>query len=154
MPVRETSKITVEKLKEKPKTQKVFEAILELGPTHNNRILEFLNQKESFKPRGQRRYWQINQVCGRVHDLVNKDCVVRDLGPHKGRWHGQPKTYHLWAVIGENQKPAGWTPIPKENLPKPIKRLAKIRAVDVRLKHGVKSLSTVKAEQALLFSKI
>ena len=127
MPVRETSKIALEKLKESPVTQKIFKAILEIGPTHNNRILEFLNQKESFKPRGQRRYWQINQVCGRVHDLIHIYSLVRDLGPHRGRWHGQPKTYHLWVVAGDDREPVGWNPVPKEDLPKPTKSPADIK---------------------------
>lgn len=142
MPVRETSKIALEKLKDKPITQKVFEAILDLGPTHNNRILEYLNQKESFKPRRVRRYWQINQVCDRVNDLVNIFTVVKDMGPHKGNWHGQPKTYHLWAVIGEDRKPAGWRPVPKEGLPKPTKPPAEIRA-------GLNEVQA-KAEQPIL----
>jgi hypothetical protein len=119
MSVQETSKIAFEKLKDSPTTQKIFEAILDIGPTHNNRILEYLNQKESFKPRGQRRKWQINQVCGRVHDLIHLHSVVRDLGPHKGRWHGKPKTYHLWIVAGDVRKPVGWRPVPKDGLPNP-----------------------------------
>jgi len=128
MPVRETSKIALEKLKEAPTTQKIFEAILEIGPTHNNRILEFLNQKESFKPRNQRRKWQINEITGRVHDLIHKDCLVRDMGPHRGRWHGKPKLYNFRIVAEEDRKPAGWRPVPKEDLPKPTKPPAEIRA--------------------------
>ena len=119
MPVRETSKIALEKLKESPVTHKIFKAILEIGPTHNNRILEFLNQKESYKPRRQRRKWQINQVCGRVHDLVHIYSLVRDLGTHGGRWHGQAKKDHLWIVAGDERKPVGWRSVPKEDLPKP-----------------------------------
>ena len=128
MSVQETSKIAFEKLKDSPTTQKIFEAILDLGPTHNNRILEYLNQKESYKPRLQRRKWQINQITGRVHDLIHLHSLVRDLGPHKGRWHSQPKTYHLWLVAGDERKPAGWRPVPKEELPKPTRPPSEIRA--------------------------
>lgn len=119
MSVQDTSKISFEILKEAPITQKIFEAILEIRPTHNNRILEFLNQKEYYKPRPQRRKWEINQVCGRVHDLIHMYSLVRDLGPHRGRWHGSPKIYHLWIVAGDERKPAGWYPVPREDLPKP-----------------------------------
>lgn len=115
MSVQDTSKIALEKIRDKLPaiTQKVFDVILDIGPTHNNRILEYLNQKESLKPRNQRRYWQINQVCGRVNDLVHIYRIVRDLRSHSGKWHGEPKKYHIWAVIGEDRKPVGWTPIPK-----------------------------------------
>jgi hypothetical protein len=155
MPVRETSKLALEKLKEAPTTQKIFEAILEIGPTHNNRILEFLIQKESFKPRPQRRKWEINQVCGRVHDLIHMYSLVRDLGPHRGRWHGSPKTYHLWIVIGDDRKPAGWRPVPKEALPKSTIPPAEIKSGlnEVKSKAGQQILNAVEGSQALLFSK-
>jgi len=109
-----------EKIKEKlcGTTQQVFCAILDLGPTHNNRILEYLHQQESLKPRACRRLWQINQVCGRVNDLVNKHAAVIDLGPHRGFWYGDEKTYHLWRVRGDNREPAGWMKIERA-LPKP-----------------------------------
>ncbi|GAH43986.1 unnamed protein product, partial [marine sediment metagenome] len=88
----------------------------DLGPTHNNRILEYLNQKEMMtrKPRFLKRKWQINQVCGRVNDLVKIYCIVEDLGPHKGTWYREKKTYHLWRAIGDERKPAGWTPVPEK----------------------------------------
>ena len=110
-----------------PKTQKIFDAMLEICPTHNNRILEYLNQKEMHKPRDQRCFWQINQITGRVNDLVHKYQIIRDLGPHRGLWHGQKKVYCIWAVIGENQIPAGWEkvqkPAKREKTKKPFKEL-------------------------------
>jgi hypothetical protein len=92
----------------------VFEAIIELGPTHNSRILEYLNQKESQKPRHYRRLWQINQVTGRVNDLVNIHCVVVDMGRYLGKWYGKNKTYHLWRAVGDDRQPVGWIKLPYE----------------------------------------
>jgi len=89
--------------------QLVFEAICELGPTHDRRILEYLNQKERFKPKRQRRKWEINSVTGRRNALVNKYAVIEDLGPYKGSWCGKPKTYHFWRAIGDEREPVGWT---------------------------------------------
>jgi len=126
MPVRDTSKIALEKTQSKlPRiTQQVFEMILELGPTHNNRILECLNQKEqsTLKPRYQKRKWQINQVCGRVNELVHIYCIVEDLGPHKGTWYRKKKTYHLWRVIGDEREPIGWRPIQEKISERPKSR--------------------------------
>jgi len=118
MAVRDTSREALEKIRlELPRiTRQVFEAILNLGPTHNNRVLEYLNQKEqaTLKPRYLKRKWQINQVCGRVNELVHTHRIVEDLGPHKGTWHGEKKTYHLWRVIGDERKPIGWIPAPEK----------------------------------------
>lgn len=168
MSVQETSKIAFEKLKDSPTTQKIFEVILDIGPTHNNRILEYLIQKEKLKPRQQRRKWEINQITGRVHDLIHVHSLVRDLGPHKGSWHRQPKTYHLWIVAGDVRTPAGWRPAPKEDLPKPTKPPAETKAelneihskaerpiieslVDFR--SAGRRRTTAPTEQGLLFSK-
>ena len=116
MTVRDTSREALEKIQPKlPRiTQRVFEVILEIGPTHNNRILEYLNQKEqaTLKPKYLKRKWQINQVCGRVNELVHTYCIVEDLGPHRGAWYGEKKTYHLWRVIKDERRPIGWMPIP------------------------------------------
>jgi len=130
MAVRDTSRESLEKLQQKlPRiTQRVFEALLDIGPTHNNRILEYLNQKEqaTLKPRYLKRKWQINQVCGRVNELVHTHCIVEDLGAHKGNWHGEKKTYHLWRVIGDERRPIGWIPVP-EKTAAPVKSIAKRR---------------------------
>ncbi|MHC4397775.1 MAG: hypothetical protein ACYS1A_19190 [Planctomycetota bacterium] len=117
MPVLDTSKEALEKIRSKlPRiTQQVFEAILDIGPTHNNRILEYLNQKEmaTLRPGRQKRKWQINQITGRVNDLVHKHCIVEDLGPHKGTWYREDKTYHLWRAVGDQRQPKGWMPVPE-----------------------------------------
>lgn len=118
MPVRDTSKEALEKIQQRlPRiAQRVFKAILEIGPTHNNRILEYLNQKEAatLKPKYLKRKWQINQICGRVNELVHTYCIVEDLGPHRGTWYGEKKTYHLWRVIGDERRPIGWISVPEK----------------------------------------
>lgn len=128
MPVRETSKIALEKIKGKigADEQVVFELLLELGPTHDRRILEALNQKErkSKKPKSQQRTWEIMSVTGRRNRLLGRG-FIRDLGPHKGSWHGKSKKYHIWAVVGDDRDPAGWTPVPRKK-PKPRFEFAKV----------------------------
>lgn len=118
MAVRDTSRESLEKIQQKLGriTQRIFKALLDIGPTHNNRILEYLNQKEqaTLKPRYLKRKWQINQVCGRVNELVHTHRIVEDLGPHKGNWHGEKKTYHLWRVIGDERRPIGWISVPEK----------------------------------------
>ena len=56
--------------------QAVFEILYELGPCHDLRILEALNQKEMYKPRADRRTWTINSVTGRRHGLVNRGALA------------------------------------------------------------------------------
>ena len=121
MMVRDTSLLALEKIKEKlgHDEQLVFEILLELGPCHDRRILEALNQKESMKPRLQRRSWEINSVTGRRNGLVAME-KVRDLGPYKGVWNGVVKTYHFWKVNSDARAvPPGWTPAPKASRPRP-----------------------------------
>jgi len=94
--------------------QAVFEILYELGPSHDRRILEALNQKEAFKPRAIRRTWEINAVTGRRNGLLSKCClmgagVVIDLGKFRGIWCGRPKTYHFWSIRGDSRGvPPGW----------------------------------------------
>lgn len=118
MGVRETSLLALQKIRDKlpPDKQAVFDVLLELGPTHDLRILEYLNQREALKRRRLRRIWKINQVTGRRNELVGLGVVI-DLGPHRGLWGGQEKTYHLWAAKSDTRKPAGWVPVPQKALP-------------------------------------
>ena len=100
-----------EKLKNmEPDEQAVFAVLDEIGPACDRRILEALNQKEARRLGGQhqRRYWEINQVCGRRNGLVNLN-VVRDMGIYCGTWYGKKKKYHFWKVAGDlREPPAGW----------------------------------------------
>ena len=123
----------------------ILEAIWELGPTHNNRILEYLNQKEKFKPRRQRRTWQINQVCSRVNDLVNVYSVVADIGRHKGKWYGKNKTYHIWRAVDDKREPDGWNRLPdkEQRQRKPPAQILARRAD--RLADAVKPVLTAMA---------
>lgn len=168
MPVLDTSKEALEKIRSKlPRiTQQVFAAILDIGPTHNNRILEYLNQKEmaTLRPGHRKRKWQINQICGRVNDLVHTYCIVEDLGPHKGTWYRENKTYHLWRVIGDERGPIGWTPVPGgEKKRTPAGRRAHLRrareATHAKLVRMVefrplsRRKATIATGQGLLFAK-
>lgn len=128
MTIRDTSLIALEQIKDKLNhdEQLVFEILLELGPCHDRRILEALNQKESMKPSRQRRKWEINSVTGRRNGLVVKE-AVRDLGPHKGLWDGKVKTYHFWKVRDDDRAvPPGWSPVPKAS--RPVPRRSRIEA--------------------------
>ena len=114
MAVRDTSLIALERIKDKlePDEQAVFEILLELGPTHDRRILEALNQKEkaTLKPKKQKRRWEINSVTGRRNALLGMG-AIDDLGPHRGTWHGAPKTYHIWRLRGDLRELIGWKPV-------------------------------------------
>lgn len=155
MAVQDTSRKALEKIRsELPRiTQQVFEAILDLGPTHNNRILEYLNQKEMMtrKPRSQKRKWQINQVCGRVNDLVKIYCIVEDLGPHKGTWYREKKTYHLWRAIGDERKPVGWTPA-AEKPARPAKTITERKAHLQQIKEKAGQPNLARLDKGLLFA--
>jgi len=121
MTIRDTSLIALEQIKDRlgHDEQLVFEILLELGPCHDRRILEALNQKESTTPRRQRRKWEINSVTGRRNGLVAMG-KVRDLGPYKGVWNGKVKTYHFWKVRSDDRAvPPGWSPAPKARRPGP-----------------------------------
>lgn len=121
MAVRDTSLIAYyEKVRKslEPDEDAVFCILLELGPAHDRRILEALNQKEqaTLKPKRQRRRWEINQVTGRRNGLLGKG-VIEDLGAHNGRWHDKAKTYHLWRVRVDKRQPAGWSKLPAKEVP-------------------------------------
>ena len=93
--------------------QAVFEILYELGPCHDRRILEALNQKEAFKPKAIRRRWEINAVTGRRNGLLSRGWlmgagVVIDLGKFRGTWRDRSKTYHIWAIRGDGRRPVGW----------------------------------------------
>ncbi len=114
MPVRDTSLIALERIKNKlePDEQAVIEILEEMGPTHDRRILEALNQKEqaTLKPKRQKRKWEINSVTARRNHLLNMGLII-DLGSHKGTWHGDKKTYHIWRLGGDIREPIGWKPV-------------------------------------------
>lgn len=92
-----------------PAEQAVFDVLEEIGPACDRRILDALNQKEAKarKPANQRRYWEINSVCGRRNGLINLG-VVRDMGIYVGQWYGKKKKYHFWKVAGDIREPVGW----------------------------------------------
>ena len=109
MAVQDTSREAFELVRQAcgPDEQTVFEILEEIGPAHDRRILEALNQKESFKPKNARRTWTINSVTGRRNGLVDKRFVF-DIGSWRGQWYGAKKTYHFWRAAGDCRQPAGW----------------------------------------------
>lgn len=114
MPVRETSLIALEKLKRlEPDQQAIIVLLDEIGPAHDRRILEALNQKEqaTLKPKRLKRIWEINQVTARRNELVRPG-LVRDLGRFAGYWKGQKKIYHFWSIWGDLREPIGWKRLP------------------------------------------
>jgi hypothetical protein len=100
--------------------QEVFEALIELGPTYDNRILEYLRQKESIKSRDKRRpnLWEKSDITGRRNQLMRKcqignQGIVVDLGSYFCktiiRNKLKIKKYRLWAIRYEQRPvPAGW----------------------------------------------
>jgi hypothetical protein len=115
MPVRDTSLMAYEQIRKQLRLMqwRVFEVLALTGPAHDLRILEVLNQQEKQSPRETRRIWHINEVTNRRGELVELG-LVKDLGKHHGSWYGRKKTYHIWAVQGDNRQPAGWVRLPDE----------------------------------------
>ena len=111
-----------------PDEDAVFCILLELGPAHDRRILEALNQKEqkTRKPKRQKRKWEINQVTARRNGLLGKG-VIEDLGAHNGRWHDKAKTYHLWRVRVDKRQPIGWGKVEKSAIGGPRKTPQELR---------------------------
>ncbi len=115
MAVRDTSLIAFDKLRLEPAEAAVLAVLDELGPCHDRRIMEALNQKEqaTLKPKRLRRKWEINSVTGRRHALVNQHSIVEDIGKYTGLWRGEKKTYHFWRVAGDTREPA-WRKVEAE----------------------------------------
>lgn len=115
MAVRETSLMALEQVQKRlePDQWAVFEILAEIGPAHDRRILEALNQRErmTLKPKRFKRRWEINQVTARRNELV-KMGLIRDIGAFSGYWHSDKKTYHFWAVQGDERELVGWEKLP------------------------------------------
>lgn len=115
MPIRETSLMALEQIQKRlePDQWAVFSILAEIGPTHDRRILEALNQREqkTLKPKRFKRIWEINQVTARRNELV-KMVLIRDIGAFSGHWHGDKKTYHFWAIQGDERELVGWERLP------------------------------------------
>lgn len=96
----------------------VFAAICEIGPVHNLRLLEYLQQKEKLKRRADRIDWTRSNCWPRVTYLVSHG-AVKDLGSFSGSWYDQKKTLHFWAVSGQSNIPAGWEKVTKKKAAAP-----------------------------------
>ena len=120
MSVTETSRKAYDKIKPYlgPDQQAIYDIIAEIGPCHDRRILEALNQKEAatLKPRQLKRTWEINEVSGRRNELVTKR-YIWFLGRYRGLWHGKKKLYQFHSVVGDIRRPEdfGWRKyVPRE----------------------------------------
>jgi len=111
MLIRDTSLMALEEVQKRlePDQWAIYEILAEIGPAHDRRILEALNQKEkaSLKSRQFKRIWEINQVTARRNELVKLQ-LIRDIGTYSGNWNSEKKTYHFWRVAGDKGEPAGW----------------------------------------------
>lgn len=87
----------------------VYRAILSIGPVHNMRLLEYLQQKEKVnKPKEKRIAWTRSNCWPRVTDLVSIGAVI-DAGRYRLDWLGKNKTLHVWYVASANTEiPSSW----------------------------------------------
>ena len=94
--------------------QMVFAAVLMIGPVHNLRLLEYLQQREKQRPKKHRITWTTNNAWPRVTQLVALG-RLRDLGTFRGVWCGRKKTLHFWAAGGQSETDieAGWEKVKK-----------------------------------------
>jgi len=120
MPIRDTSREAFEQLAgsgaKETLRELVFAAVLDIGPVHNLRLLEYLQQREKQKLKKGRITWTTNNAWPRVTYLVAMGSL-RNLGTFRGVWEGKKKTLHFWAAggQGENDIPPGWVKVKKEN---------------------------------------
>ncbi len=127
MTVQDSSLLAYEEIKNKLQNYQaaVLNILEEIGPTHDLRILEALNQKEKTKPKRKRRIWHINEVTARRNELVLLSIVI-DIGPHRGFWRREKKVYHIWRVAGDKRLPSGWTKADiKINMPRSPEQIKK-----------------------------
>ncbi len=125
--IRETSKLAFDAISAGPaggvKTRLrdlVLASIIEIGPVHNLRLLEYLQQKEKLKKKADRIEWTRSNCWPRVSDMTAIGGAVTDLGAFRGTWRGKKKTLHFWAVSGQSNKiPPGWEKLDRKPATKP-----------------------------------
>jgi len=112
--VRETSLSSFAELRRSGRLTRNQSAILtildEIGPSHDLRVLEALNQQEqvTLKNPKERRVWTINSVTSLRNCLIAKRLIV-DCGCFIGSWCGNRRARHLWRLTGDLRPiPAGW----------------------------------------------
>jgi len=120
MSVRDTSLLALKEVQKRlePDQWSIYEILTGIGPAHDRRILEALNQKEqaTLKPARLKRHWEINQVTARRNELVKLQ-LVRDIGTYNNNWQDRKRTYHFWAVQGDSREPTGWQRRPDKPAP-------------------------------------
>ncbi|HEG43271.1 MAG TPA: hypothetical protein ENH94_04395 [Phycisphaerales bacterium] len=121
MAVTDTSREAYDKVMANPDRDlaEVLAMIEELGPCHNNRILEALQQADKGRARKKRRgcAWVSNSCWPRVYDLMILKVVV-DMGRYRGVWDGRNVSFNFRRVSGDDRGvPPGWEKV--ENKAKP-----------------------------------
>ncbi len=137
MTVTETSREAYESITEcLGNAQSEVLAMIEcLGPCHNNRILEALQQADRARPRNQRRGvpWVSNNCWPRVTELMMLKVVV-NMGKFQGRWSGRAVSMNFRRVSGDQRLiPAGWVRVQQRE---PIRMPKKVIDAAERLKMG------------------
>ena len=98
----------------------VFAEIVDIGPVHNLRLLESLQQKEKLKKKADRIEWTRSNCWPRVSDMTGAGGAVYDLGVYRGLWYGKRKTLHFWGVSGQSKDiPPGWEKVERKPTAKP-----------------------------------
>ena len=113
--ITETSLNQFNKINLEPLEQEVFRALDELGPVHDLRLQEYLQQRENQKPKRERRKWGINIVTARRMGLVNRG-LANLAGIYRGQWNDKQTPYRFWRLVNDAREPAGWEKIPDEEL--------------------------------------
>lgn len=93
----------------------VYRAICDIGPVHNLRLLEYLQQKERVDNKPANRIdWTRSNCWPRVTELVAGGCVV-DAGAYHLNWLGRNKTLHIWYVASaKTEIPKQWKKIERK----------------------------------------
>lgn len=93
----------------------VYRAIVAIGPVHNMRLLEYLQQKEKVnKKPAARIVWTRSNCWPRVTGLVSMGAVI-DAGRYRLDWLGKNKTLHVWYVASANTEiPSSWKKVEKK----------------------------------------
>lgn len=76
----------------------VFAAVIDIGPVHNLRLLEYLQQKEAVnKRKADRIEWTRSNCWPRVTSLTSNGHLI-DLGAYRVTWGCKVKTLHVRSV--------------------------------------------------------
>jgi hypothetical protein len=155
--VRNTSLLAFEKLRRSGQLSecqsRLLQILEEIGPSHDLRILEALNQQEqvTLKNPRNKKVWQINVVTSTRNQLMSM-ALIHDIGVFCGIWQGRRRARHFWAVSGETRPvPPGWTKVEiflKQRTPRTSPCMVRICAQVLRRQQRKKSAGAATSEPA------